>query len=120
MANRRAAAPSIEAWQPAPVYGRLASGRPRGGFLSSTTRSARADRSYLIRIYHRGEVLMSPNTRPLAIVTGASSGIGYELARCCAENGFDLLIAADQPAIRDAAQRLASLGVNVETVDADL
>jgi short-subunit dehydrogenase len=63
---------------------------------------------------------MSSNARPLAIVTGASSGIGYELARCCAENGFDLLIAADQPEIRDAAERLASFGVNVETVEADL
>jgi short-subunit dehydrogenase len=32
----------------------------------------------------------SPN-HPLAMVTGASSGIGYELARCCAQNGFELL-----------------------------
>ena len=32
-----------------------------------------------------------------AIVTGASTGIGYELAKCCAEDGFDLLIAADEP-----------------------
>src|SRR5690349_24234048 len=63
---------------------------------------------------------MSSSTRPLAIVTGASTGIGYELARCCAENGFDLLIAADQPEIREAAQRLASLGVNVDWVEADL
>jgi short-subunit dehydrogenase len=30
--------------------------------------------------------------QPFAVVTGASTGIGYELARCCAENGFDLLI----------------------------
>jgi short-subunit dehydrogenase len=34
--------------------------------------------------------------RQFAIVTGASSGIGLELARCCAENNFDLLIAADE------------------------
>jgi NAD(P)-dependent dehydrogenase (short-subunit alcohol dehydrogenase family) len=33
------------------------------------------------------------NIRPLAIVTGACTGIGYELANCCAEKGFDLLIA---------------------------
>ena len=38
-----------------------------------------------------------PLSRPLAVVTGASSGIGYELARLCAENGFDLVIAADRP-----------------------
>ena len=31
----------------------------------------------------------TPDTRPLALVTGASSGIGLELARQFAENGFD-------------------------------
>src|SRR5687767_6653755 len=63
---------------------------------------------------------MSSNTRPLAIVTGASSGIGYELAKLCAENGFDLLIAADQPEIDRAAQEFQRLGVKVESVQADL
>ncbi len=58
--------------------------------------------------------------RPLAIVTGASSGIGRELARCCAQNGFDLLIAADEPAIDDAAAELRGLGAAVEAVQADL
>ena len=38
---------------------------------------------------------MAEGEHPLAIVTGASSGIGFELARCCAEKGFDLVIAAD-------------------------
>ena len=41
--------------------------------------------------------------RPLAVVTGASTGIGYELARKCATEGFDLVIAADEPAIQRAA-----------------
>jgi short-subunit dehydrogenase len=41
-----------------------------------------------------------------AIVTGASTGIGFELARICAREGFDLLIAADEPEIQDAAQKL--------------
>jgi len=63
---------------------------------------------------------MSSTSRPLAIVTGASTGIGYELARCCAENGFDLVIAADQPEIHQAAQGLAALGAAVEAVEADL
>jgi len=58
--------------------------------------------------------------RPLAVVTGASTGIGYELAKCCAENGFDLLIAADEPEIQNAAQTLRALGVAVEAVEADL
>jgi short-subunit dehydrogenase len=59
-------------------------------------------------------------TKPLAVVTGASTGIGYELARECAENGFDLVIAADESAINDAAQSLRQLGAAVEAVEADL
>src|SRR5215204_3071750 len=41
--------------------------------------------------------LSGAQNRPLAIITGASTGIGYELAKCCAEHGFDLLVAADEP-----------------------
>jgi short-subunit dehydrogenase len=63
---------------------------------------------------------MASDGRPLAIVTGASSGIGYELARQCAEGGFDLLIAADEAAIHNAADDLRALGVAVEAVEADL
>jgi uncharacterized protein len=58
-------------------------------------------------------------TRPLAIVTGASSGIGYELAKLCAGNGFDLILAADEPLER-AADTLRGLGANVETAVVDL
>jgi uncharacterized protein len=58
--------------------------------------------------------------REFAIVTGASTGIGLELARCCAEAGFDLLIAADEPEIENAAASLRDGGKNVETVQADL
>jgi uncharacterized protein len=64
--------------------------------------------------------MMPSHTRPFAIVTGALSGIGYELAKCCAEHGFDLLVAADQPAINDAAQDFHALGVAVEAIEADL
>lgn len=55
-----------------------------------------------------------------AIVTGASTGIGYELAKCCAEAGFDLLIAADESDIEPAAATLRRLGRQVEAVQADL
>ena len=61
-----------------------------------------------------------PELRPLAVVTGASTGIGYELARQCAENGFDLLIAADEPGIVEAAQALRQSGGQVESVQVDL
>ena len=63
---------------------------------------------------------MAQDTRPLALVTGASTGIGYELAKCCAENGFDLLIAADEPRIAEAGDDFRKLGANVEAVQADL
>jgi uncharacterized protein len=63
---------------------------------------------------------MAQASRPLAIVTGASSGIGFELAKCCAEHGFDLLIAADEPQIDDAAQKLRLAGAKVDAIEADL
>ncbi|HVF88131.1 MAG TPA: SDR family NAD(P)-dependent oxidoreductase [Pyrinomonadaceae bacterium] len=63
---------------------------------------------------------MSANTRQLAVVTGASAGIGYELAKICAENGYDLVIAADQPEINKAAEDFRALGAAVDSVEADL
>jgi uncharacterized protein len=58
--------------------------------------------------------------RSFAIITGASAGIGLELANCAVEAGFDLLIAADDAAIHATADTLRSKGVNVEAVQADL
>jgi len=59
--------------------------------------------------------------RPLALITGASSGIGYELARQFAMDGHDLVITATTEAGLDsAAGELRSLGAQVTTVVADL
>ena len=58
--------------------------------------------------------------RQLAVVTGASSGIGLELARLCAAVGFDLVIAADEPAIQRAAEELRRAGGEVTAVETDL
>jgi uncharacterized protein len=66
------------------------------------------------------EEAMISNIHSFAIVTGASSGIGYELAKLCAEHGFDLLIAADQPEIESAAQVFRELGAHVDAVQVDL
>jgi short-subunit dehydrogenase len=60
------------------------------------------------------------DARPLALVTGASTGIGLELARQFADHDFDLVIAAHDDEL-DAAQRdLQARGAAVEAVRADL
>lgn len=60
-----------------------------------------------------------PSNRPLAVVTGASTGIGYELARRCAESGFDLFVVADEPSIHDMTE-LRDEGAEVQSLQADL
>jgi len=61
-----------------------------------------------------------PASRPFAIVTGASTGIGLELARRCANKGYDLLIAADEPEIEQAAASLRAGGAEVQSLQVDL
>lgn len=59
-------------------------------------------------------------TKPLAVVTGASSGIGLELARVLAENEYDLVIVAEDDQIRSAKEELEGYGVQVQAIQADL
>jgi len=58
--------------------------------------------------------------RRLAVVTGASSGIGYELAKVFGEEGFDLIVAAEDAELNAAAERLRATGAAVEAVRVDL
>ncbi|MDP9427642.1 MAG: SDR family NAD(P)-dependent oxidoreductase [Actinomycetota bacterium] len=58
--------------------------------------------------------------RPLALVTGASSGIGLELARQFAEHGFDLVVNAEDAELTTAAEQLRATGTTVQAVQADL
>jgi short-subunit dehydrogenase len=62
----------------------------------------------------------STGHRPLALVTGASSGIGLELAKLFAQNGYDLVIAAEDSGIEKAAAELKTLGASVEPMQVDL
>ena len=63
---------------------------------------------------------MSESARPLALVTGASSGIGRELAKQFAENGFDLVVAAEDVELDDATEELRGMGAVVAPVSVDL
>jgi short-subunit dehydrogenase len=63
---------------------------------------------------------MSKMNKPLAVVTGASSGIGLELAKQFAQNGFDLLIASRGSGLNEARQTLQTLGAQVESIAVDL
>src|SRR3954463_7074459 len=58
--------------------------------------------------------------RPFAVVTGASSGIGFELAKVLAEEGYDLLITAEDEELAAAQRELNQLTASVECTREDL
>jgi short-subunit dehydrogenase len=65
--------------------------------------------------------MTTPSSNQFAVVTGASSGIGFELAKQFAEHGYDLLVTAEDAAIDQAAADLRRDGQNqVIPVRADL
>src|SRR3954471_3913020 len=59
-------------------------------------------------------------TKPLALVTGASSGIGLELAKQFARHGFDLIVNAEDAGLEKAAMLIRAEGADVIPVQADL
>ncbi len=56
----------------------------------------------------------------LAVITGASTGIGFELAEVFAKNGYDLVVNAESETLRESAAHLRTHGVEVIEVIADL
>jgi len=66
------------------------------------------------------EAATTPGGRAFAVVTGASSGIGYELAKQFAEHDFDVLISAEDDELDQAAEQLKTLGTQVRSFRADL
>jgi len=66
------------------------------------------------------EASRNRNVRRLAVVTGASSGIGLELARLCADDGHDLVICSDEAEIEAVAAGLRHADIAVQAVHADL
>jgi len=57
---------------------------------------------------------------PFAVITGASSGIGLELAKVFAEHGYDVLLTAEDQGLEDAAQRVRAKDVSASTFRVDL
>ncbi|WP_347303471.1 SDR family NAD(P)-dependent oxidoreductase [Croceibacterium sp. TMG7-5b_MA50] len=55
-----------------------------------------------------------------AIITGASTGIGFELATLAAKDGYDILVVANEPLINDAAADFRQFGTEVTAVEAEL
>lgn len=63
---------------------------------------------------------MATTSRPFAVITGASSGIGFELAKQFAQNNHDILIAAEDDGIILAAEQLSVFGTHVTPLRVDL
>ncbi|MFI2511101.1 SDR family NAD(P)-dependent oxidoreductase [Streptomyces sp. NPDC018972] len=59
------------------------------------------------------------DTRPLALITGASAGIGYEPARQFAEHGHGLVVDAEDERLESAVRSLRETGTRVPPVRAD-
>ena len=63
---------------------------------------------------------MNERSGQLAVITGASTGIGLELAKICARDGYDLIVAADEARIDDVEGQLALAGNSCTALQVDL
>ena len=60
-------------------------------------------------------------TKTYALITGGTSGIGYELAKIFANNGHNLiLVARDEADLTITRNELLELGVDVQMISKDL
>ena len=57
--------------------------------------------------------------RPFAVVTGASFGIGYELAKQFTEDGFDVLVTAEDDGVEAVAKEIGAQSIQVDLADYD-
>ena len=72
------------------------------------------------RAARNSDCMQDSSRKQYAVVTGGSSGIGLELAKQFAQNGFDVLIAAEDAGLDAAAREVEALGATVETCRVDL
>ena len=64
---------------------------------------------------------MTPPRKPVALVTGANKGIGFEATRGIAKAGYVVLLGARNPTTgREAADTLTSQGLDVRFVELDV
>ena len=62
---------------------------------------------------------MSEHKNPFAVITGATSGFGYHLARMFGEHGFDLMLTSATERIEGVGKDLELLGFRVQCVKVD-
>src|SRR4051812_35056660 len=90
------------------------------GALLATSRGPLMRAAVTRRLSSPRGYMASESSSQFAVVTGASSGIGLELARQFAQHGFDLLICAENQEIERAAGELRSEGQKVDALRVDL
>jgi hypothetical protein len=95
---------SVGRWKPRSAWlGRLEA----GPFQPVDARAEKSFRDLWTRRRERSAKTMErTSTKPMAVVIGASSGIGFELAKVFGENGYDLLIAAEDDELVEAGREL--------------